>query len=72
MGISIAPPKEYDMDTSNLIDLTLYVVGTDEDDALGNIPFDSEESALSYANDNPDTTIYSVTAYIDPATIEAI
>ncbi len=59
------------MDMSKLIDLTIYLVGRDKTEALGRMPFDSEESARSYADDNgEDEKVYSVTAYIDPSTIE--
>ena len=58
------------MDTSNLIHLTVYLVGTDEHDALANMPFDSPDSAEKYQSDNPGTRVFSVTASIDPSTIE--
>lgn len=58
------------MDPSKLIDLTIYLVGVNEEDALGSMPFDSAESAADYANDNPGTKVFSVNAYIDPTTIE--
>lgn len=56
---------------NNAIELTLYLVGIDEEAALGNMPFDSPESAESYARDNGGLTVFTVTAYIDPATIDA-
>lgn len=56
------------MDTSNLIELTLYLVGNTEADALEGMPFDSIESADSYANDEGGE-IYEVSAWIDPTTI---
>ena len=52
------------------MDITLYLVGTDSDDAQSNFPFDSFESAESYQQDNPGTKIYSVTARIDFSTME--
>lgn len=52
------------------MEITLYLVGTDADDAQENFPFDSAESAESYAQDNPDTYVYTVTATIDFSTIE--
>jgi hypothetical protein len=54
------------------MDITLYLVGTDEDDAQQNFPFDSAESAQSYADDNPGTLVFSVTAFIDFSTIEPV
>lgn len=52
--------------------ITLWLVGTNADDAQGNFPFDSEESAASFANDNPGTKVYSVYADIDFSTIEEV
>lgn len=53
-----------------MMEITLYLVGTDADDACTNFPFDSFESAESYQADNPDTEIYSVQAFIDFTTVE--
>lgn len=50
-------------------DLTLYLVGYTEDDARESLPFDSIESAQSYADDQGGD-IYSVTATIDLTTIQ--
>lgn len=56
------------MDTTNLTQLTLYLVGNNEWEALRGMPFDSIESADSYANDEGGN-IYEVTAWVDPTTI---
>lgn len=53
----------------NPIELTLYLVGYSKEDALGGMPFDSPDSAESYISDQGGK-LYSVTAYIDPSTIE--
>ena len=53
-----------------MIELTLYLVGVDADDAQQNMPFDSYESAQSYSYDNPGTTIFTVQAKIDLTTVE--
>jgi len=52
---------------NNYVDITLYLVGADEDDARSGMVFDSEESAESYRRDEygDDGKIYYVTAYID-------
>lgn len=57
---------------SNISNLILYLVGTDDENAQEGLPFDSEESAQSYADDNPGTEVYSVTATIDFDTIEKV
>lgn len=54
----------------NDLQITLYFVGTDEDDAQQNMPFDSLESAFSYQQDNPGTKIYSARGLIDFTTME--
>lgn len=58
----------------NTIDLTLYLVGWDEDEAQGSMPFDSFESAASYRDDNRDDSgsmnIYSVTSTINFDTMQ--
>lgn len=55
----------------NPVELTLYLVGSDEDNALENLVFDSFESAESFALDQDEfVNIYSVSAYVDPSTIE--
>lgn len=54
------------------MDITLYLVGTDKDDAQGNMPFDGPESATSYMDDNPGNRLFTVTARIDFATIEEV
>lgn len=55
-----------------IMEITLYLVGVDEDDAMETFPFDSQESAEDYSKDNPGTTVFSVTARIDFSTIEEI
>lgn len=55
--------------SANTVDITLYLVGTDEDDAQQNLPFDSEESAQSFADDNEGTVVYAVSATIDLGSI---
>lgn len=51
--------------SANTIDVTLYLVGEDEDAAQENLPFDSEESAESFAADNEGTRVFAVDAVID-------
>ena len=55
---------------TNPIELTIWLVGADEDDALGSMPFDSPDSATSFMADNPGMKMYSATAYIDPTSIQ--
>ena len=50
--------------------ITVYLVGTDVDDACSTFPFDSYESADDYSRDNPGTWIYEVEAIIDFSTIK--
>lgn len=52
------------------MELTIYLVGTDVDDACETFPFDSYESARSFADDNPGSNIYTVQANVDFTTIE--
>lgn len=52
--------------------ITLYLVGTDEEDAKGNLLFDSMESAESCAQDNGGLNVYTVTAHVDLSTIERL
>lgn len=52
------------------MDITLYLVGTDEDNARETFPFDSYESAQSYSDDNEGTEVFIVNATIDFSTIE--
>ena len=54
------------------MEITLYLVGTDADDAQQNLPFDSAESAEDFMADNPGTKLYAVTATIDFSTIEEV
>ena len=54
------------------LEITLWLVGINKEEARGNFPFDSFESAFSYSKDNPGTRIYSVTATIDFETIELV
>lgn len=53
------------------MDITLYLVGTDEDDAMSNAPFDSLESAQSNAEDTGGN-VYTVTAFIDFTTLQKL
>lgn len=54
------------------MDITLYLVGTDEEDAFGTFPFSDEDSAESYQRDNPGTQIYTVSAFVDETTIQPL
>lgn len=59
--------------TGKLVQITtLYLVGTDADDAQSKLPFDSAESAQSYQADNPGTKLYRVDAVIDFSSIQEI
>lgn len=51
---------------------TLYLVGRDADDAQGNMPFDSHDSAYDYSQDNPGTNVYEVDAFIDFTTVRPV
>lgn len=51
-------------------DIILYLVGTDAENAETRWPFDSEESAYSYAADNPGLEVFTVVATLDLSTIE--
>lgn len=55
--------------SANTIYITLYLVGENEDAAQENMPFDSEESAESYAADNKGTRVFAVDAVIDFSSI---
>lgn len=46
------------------MDLTIYLVGDNEEDAKNSLPFDSFESAEEYSY-NVGGNVYSVTATID-------
>lgn len=48
------------MSDVNDLDVTVYFVGVDKNDAKANM-FDSYQSAESYANDNPGTRIFGAT-----------
>ncbi len=54
------------------LEITLYMVGIDEEDARSTFVFDSFESANSYVQDNPGTKIYTVEATIDFETMELL
>lgn len=55
----------------NDLDITLYFVGHNEDEAQESMPFDSWESADSYRlNENPTANIYSASGLIDFTTME--
>jgi hypothetical protein len=58
---------------TNDLDITLYFVGEDEDEAQTNMPFDSYESADSYVKDhgrNSGLKIYEAKGVIDFTTME--
>jgi nitrous oxide reductase accessory protein NosL len=50
------------------MEITLYLVGMNEEGAISGLPFDSIESAQSYADDEGGN-VYSVLAVIDFGTI---
>lgn len=54
------------------MEITLYLVGSDADNAQENFPFDSYESAQSYADDGEEDhlMVFTVSATIDFSTIE--
>ena len=53
------------------MEITLYLVGEDADDACGNFPFGEFKDAEAYRDDEiPNGEIYSVTADIDFSTVE--
>lgn len=56
----------------NDMNITLYLVGEDEDEAQQNLLFDSQESAEDYAHDYPGSNVYSVSAVVDFTTIELV
>lgn len=53
------------------MEITVYFVGTDAEDAQASLIFDSYDSAQDYKNDNPGTEIFSATATIDLSTFKA-
>jgi len=53
------------------LEITLYLVGDNEEDARGNFPFDSFKEAEQYKYENNASKIYSVIATIDFSTMEA-
>lgn len=59
-----------DLASNDTIDLTLWLVGTDKEDASERFPFDSYESAKSYADDNDGMKIWAATARLDFSTME--
>ena len=56
----------------NDLDITVYLVGTDEDDAQENAFFDSWGEAESYRKEHPGTKVFSVEGRIDFTTIEEV
>lgn len=52
---------------SNDIQTTLYFVGVDRDEAMENWPFDCEDAAEDYRQDNPGTKVFEadVTIHLD-------
>lgn len=63
---------------ANTIDITLYLVGADEDEAMEGLPFDSQESAEVYAGMEAgidwrnELQIYTVQATIDFDTMAVV
>jgi len=51
-------------------EITIYYVGETADQAIHGLPFDSYESAESFKNDNPGTSIYTASAIVDFSTVE--
>ena len=61
------------MDTGNLIELTVYLVGADEEEARKVWPFDSWESARDFARDvGRDQKVYAASAWYDPFDLEEV
>ena len=55
------------------MEITLYLVGKDKNEAQETWPFDSYESAESYRDDQEDGEfIWTVTAVVDFSTIEKV
>jgi hypothetical protein len=52
-----------------LMDVTIYLVGVDAEDALTSFYFDSYESALSASLDQPQTKVFEIDGWIDPVSI---
>lgn len=51
------------------LELTIYFVGANKNEAFAGLPFDSAESAESYQEDEGGT-IYSATAIVQAATLK--
>lgn len=47
---------------SKIYEVTIWLVGSSPEDAAGSMPFDSDDSARDYAEDNGRLNIYEVTA----------
>lgn len=56
----------------NGLNIELYFVGYDIDNAKTNFPFDSLDSAQSYANDNPGMKIFVAQGMVDLNTLEEV
>lgn len=58
----------------NTLALTVYLVGMDEDDAQGNLPYTDHEDAEDYnqAEYGGKATIYAATARLDFSTMEEV
>lgn len=56
----------------NDLEIEVYFVGYNMDDAQTMFPFDSIESAQSYQQDNPGTKIYVAQGLIDLTTMEEV
>jgi hypothetical protein len=53
-------------------EVTLYLVGADEQEAKDSLLFDSEDSANDYQRDNPWMKVFAVKAYIDYSKLEEV
>lgn len=52
--------------------LTVYFVGSDKYEAWEGLPFDSIESATSYAEANPGTLVFSAEAEVKFGTLQQV
>lgn len=56
----------------NDLEITMYFVGADKEAAQLGLPFDSYESAESYAKDNPGMKIFNAHGMVDLTTLEEV
>jgi len=54
------------------MEITLFLVGKDQEEAQQMWPFDNYDSARSYADPLPGNRIFSVTATLDFSSIEEV